>query len=236
MSDDEMGEPTEPQLGSWILPGHIVERTTAGNRWIERGGVHCSHCRGEIAGPTYYDVEFRVAPGPDGARHWGLGFDTCSRACAERLAARAPQRPPSRMATEGNPTDPGVRGDGWIFAFRAVGEYPEDTDRSGKWLVFLPVDEIDAFWARVREAVRAGRLGDSAKVATRATTDRQRGIRTHVVCIYTYDHADTADVWRIRRALRVELGVTWRIAYKADEATAKGQYAASVQRVSLYYA
>ncbi len=232
--DEITGTPTEPQPGTWILPGRITERATAGNRWIEPGGMECLHCHGKIAGPTYYRVVFDAAPGPNGERYSGIACDTCSRECAEQYATLRPTYSAGLLPTEGNPTDPAVRSKVWIHAFRAAtGSYPDDTDRSGKWLVFLPADEIDAFWARVREAIQSGRLGDQAKVATRAKKDLRDGVGKHVVCIYTYDHDDRADVWRIRAELR-ELGVTWRIYYKADEATMNGRYAAPGQRVSLY--
>ncbi len=237
MGDETENETTDtgPRPGTWILPGRITERTTAGNRWMEnpRTRTRCLHCDGEITGPAYYEVVFDAAPGPDGAHYGGIACDTCSRECAEQFATLRPSYPAHLLPTEGNPTDPATRGKPWIWAFRAVGDYPDDTDRSGKWLVFLKADEIDIFWVRVREAVQAGRLGSAAKVATRAIKDSRDGIGKHVVCIYTYDHSDTADVWRIRQVLR-DLGVTWRIYYKADEATMNGRYSAPGQRVSLY--
>jgi hypothetical protein len=38
--DETTDTPTEPQPGSWLLPGRITERTTAGNRWIEAGELY----------------------------------------------------------------------------------------------------------------------------------------------------------------------------------------------------
>ena len=56
-----------------------------------------------------------------------------------------------------------------------------------------------------------------------------------VICVYTYDWRDAADVGRVRQRLR-ELGMTQRIAYKSDEDTHMGKYRArGHSRISKYY-
>jgi hypothetical protein len=37
--------------------------------------------------------------------------------------------------------------------------YPDYTERSGKWLVFLPRNEADEMWFRIKDAVERGELG-----------------------------------------------------------------------------
>ncbi len=44
-----------------------------------------------------------------------------------------------------------------------------------------------------------------------------------MICVYTRDWQDRDDVRRVLGALR-ELGVSWRLAYKTDEATGAGVY------------
>jgi hypothetical protein len=44
-----------------------------------------------------------------------------------------------------------------------------------------------------------------------------------LICVYTRDWQDRDDVRRVLGALR-ELGVSWRLAYKTDEATGAGVY------------
>ncbi len=45
-----------------------------------------------------------------------------------------------------------------------------------------------------------------------------------VICVYTYDYADEADVRRVREELRA-LGFIDKLSYKADEDTLAGKYA-----------
>ena len=57
-----------------------------------------------------------------------------------------------------------------------------------------------------------------------------------VICVYTYDWTDEADVMRVRAELR-ELGFTAKISYKADSDTVAGNYAGAAKgRVGKYYA
>ena len=58
--------------------------------------------------------------------------------------------------TDGIPTQ--ERRDAWIHVFRQVGEYPEPTDRTGKWLIWLAARNIDRYWQTIKEAVEQGRL------------------------------------------------------------------------------
>jgi hypothetical protein len=96
----------------------------------------------------------------------------------------------------------------WIYAEREpnASEYPDNTPRSGKWLIFRTRAEVDAVWERVKDATKHGLLGPAAKVATAKPNPLGRPGR-HVVCVYTYDWRDEADVLRVREVLR-RLGIT----------------------------
>jgi hypothetical protein len=123
----------------------------------------------------------------------------------------------------------------WLHASRRDDTYPEDSERSGKWLLFIPVAEIDAVWDKIRAATEEGRLGGSAKVATAKPSPLAKNPARRVICIYTYDWKDEADVRRVRGELR-ELGFTAKIAYKADSDTRAGNYAGKAKgRVSRYF-
>ncbi len=124
--------------------------------------------------------------------------------------------------------------DYYIRAQRKKGRYKKPTRRSGKWLVFVKEDDVDAVWAKIREAVEEGRLGGSAKVST-AKPNPLGKPGTRVVCVYTYDSNDRQDVERIREELR-KLGITDKIPYKTDEDTMAGRYAVfGDKRISKCY-
>ncbi len=123
----------------------------------------------------------------------------------------------------------------WLFAERKVGQYSEHTEHGGKWLIFVPVEKIDEVWARIKLAIEEGRLGDRAKVATARPNANAASPDKRVICVYTYRWTDEKDVRRIRQALR-ELGITWKIPYKADEDTYSGRYVnRGDKRISKYY-
>ena len=123
----------------------------------------------------------------------------------------------------------------WIYAYRKAGSYPEHTDRGGKWLIFAPTESVDEIWERISLAVERGELGESAKVSTAKPNPDAADPSKHVICVYTYDSDDAADVRRIRAVLR-GLGMRHRIPYKTDRATERGEYRkAGHKRVSKYY-
>lgn len=121
----------------------------------------------------------------------------------------------------------------WLLADRERGAYPEPTAGSGKWLIFVSPERVDAMWATVKGATEAGRLGTAAKVATAKSSPLAGRSKDRVICVYTYDSDDELDVARVREELR-KLGVRWPISYKTDEATRQGKYSGHGQRVSKY--
>ncbi len=123
----------------------------------------------------------------------------------------------------------------WIYAQRKHGSYPKATDQSGKWLLFVPVENIDEVWATIKAATEAGKLGDCSKVATMRRNRNERDPRKKVICVYTYDSHDEADVRRIRQVLR-ELGFAGKLPYKTDQETLDGRYSHKGDRhISKYY-
>ena len=123
----------------------------------------------------------------------------------------------------------------WIYATRKKGKYPKPTPRSGKWLIFVSLKNVDEVWAKIKKAVEEGKLGDSAKVATAKPNPLATDPNTKVICVYTYDYTDEKDVKRIREELR-KLGITNKIPYKADEDTLSGKYRITGhKRISKYY-
>jgi hypothetical protein len=122
----------------------------------------------------------------------------------------------------------------WIWAdIELAADVPADDDNAGKWLVFVPTAAVDAAWAAIRDATFAGQLGDVVKVATRFPSPLRRVPGEHVICVYTRDFTDKADVTRVLIGLR-ELGFTQRLSYKTDAATYAGRYGRTAGRVASY--
>ena len=123
-----------------------------------------------------------------------------------------------------NPRAPSkIRDDYWVHAENP--NPPADwTDRSGKWLIFTSFKKLDQVWAMIHDDTVAGRLGMSAKAATSKANGLAKNPFIKVICVYTYDALDVANVMRVRERLR-EIGFTKKLSYKTDEATNLGVYA-----------
>ena len=118
---------------------------------------------------------------------------------------------------------------------RKIGKYPKSKGKSGKWLVFVDVNNIDEVWQQIKNATENGKLGGSAKVATAKQNPNATNLDTKVICVYTYDWTDEQDVRRVREELRT-LGILKKIPYKTDEDTIIGKYSVKGnKRISKYY-
>lgn len=123
----------------------------------------------------------------------------------------------------------------YIHATRRAGSYPRKTEDSGKWLIFVPVLAVDEVWGRIRQATENGDLGGASKVATAKPNALTLHNNKRVICIYTYDCRDEADVMRVRAELR-KLGINESISYKPDKATRAWAYSRDGTRVGKYRA
>ena len=111
----------------------------------------------------------------------------------------------------------------------------DETSRVGKWLLFVPLENLDKAWGLIRQATLIGMLGNGSKTGTvKANPNRPDG-NDRVICVYTYDYSDAVDVFRVRKVLRI-LGFSGRIPYKTNDSTVSGLYATTGNtHVSLYY-
>ncbi|RYX83974.1 DUF1917 domain-containing protein [bacterium] len=152
---------------------------------------------------------------------------------AEKPVRKKAVRKPQIAQDETGPKPSEEMNKPWLVAMRKTGEYPQPTENSGKWLVFVPLAEVDAMWAQIKSATEEGKLGGASKVAT-AMPNRYRSDEK-VICVYTCDWTNEEDVKRIRGELR-KLGIERKIAYKADSDTRSGKYRASGDsNISKYY-
>lgn len=123
----------------------------------------------------------------------------------------------------------------WIIQ-DAPGVRPDaiEDELAGKWLIFLPPEQVDDAWRLVRDATISGILGISAKVSTAKENPDSRD-NMKVIYVYTPDWRDEPDVMRVREGLR-ELGFVDRIGYKRNIETFRGEYSKKGKRVTFYSA
>lgn len=106
--------------------------------------------------------------------------------------------------------------------------------RPGKWIIFVTRTRVDALWEQIRRAVLAGRLGHAAKVSTARPDRLSPDPKKHMICVYTANEHDAAEVRRVRGVLR-GLGVTWKIPYKSDAPARKRQFEGMAGPAAKYY-
>jgi uncharacterized protein YprB with RNaseH-like and TPR domain len=95
--------------------------------------------------------------------------------------------------------------------------------KSGKWLLYINIEELDLTWQKIKKATEEGLLGTYSKAATKRQNPNAVSENEKVICIYTYDWSDKKDVFRIEKALR-EIGIYQTLYYKADIDTLNGKY------------
>lgn len=187
------------------------------SKWIQ-----CITC-GQVPTETVYKV--RIPPQIQGdKKSYPISTVCCSEECADKWVATYEPHFYMLEEMEGNDLLPTQeKKPGWIYCFRKTGFYPDDTERSGKWLIWLSSETIDRYWTKIKQAVEGGKLGDAAKVSTAGSLSMKHP--RYVMCVYTYDYEDRDDVMRIRQVLR-DLGIRREIPYKADEDTHRLRYGA----------
>lgn len=117
----------------------------------------------------------------------------------------------ARMAHDADAVPSQVAGVYWIEAKCEVETLPP-TSRAGRWIIPTTVSEVDALWEKIKAATRAGKLGYKSKVST-APRDLGKDRNDRVIHVVTADADNTADVARVREALR-ELGINENIQYE----------------------
>ncbi|KAK6854742.1 hypothetical protein PG995_009835 [Apiospora arundinis] len=75
--------------------------------------------------------------------------------------------------------------------------------RCGKWMIFSPVHAVNDIWALVAKATANNELGIAAKVAPRSAVDQRT---ERLICVYTADFSDKADVQKVAAKLK-QLGL-----------------------------
>lgn len=168
---------------------------------------------------------------------------------AKKSARRQPTPPSAQPATVGNPWPDGLPSavveSFWIsvhtespidMPLAPLTLQPEDPIRriapGGKWLLFVDRADVDRVWSLLVPIVKKGLLGPFAKVATARPNPLARDPNKHVICVYTSDAENRADVFRVRDVLR-QLGFTSPISYKTDAMTLQGKYEGS-GRIAKY--
>jgi hypothetical protein len=136
-------------------------------------------------------------------------------------------------------TDPctAPKGAHWVHAFSPTDTADLDPLLVGKWLIYISCQHVGYCWPRVRDATESGSLGIQAKISTDwgkahdlmgMIAEGLGGWRDHVICVYTSDWHDRADVARVgSRLAEIDAVRTQILRYKPDAFTFGGTWAGS---------
>jgi hypothetical protein len=117
---------------------------------------------------------------------------------------------------------------GWVWS-RQNAPVSSDENRCGKWMLFPRCAQAVSAWRIVAQAGHDGQIW-LAKISPRATRGR------HLICVYTADFTDQADVETVVRRLDAFGLVERTVYYKPDIFTAARIYnrTRSANRASIY--
>lgn len=204
--------------------------------WLERLGVSVESERGPVLPAAQKSSAPNAKPFCKSAKAEWNGGRASGGEDAARMRGAAPPAPSFMSGGASDLRKPSeVTDDFWVNAKRRVTAYPPHTERGGKWLVFVPTSKVDGAWEQIKAALEIGELGEEAKVSTARPNANAANPAKKVICVYTYDGDDEADVRRVRNSLR-HLGFTEPLSWKPDQATREGQYQVRGHtRVSRYW-
>ncbi|KAK2015366.1 DUF1917-domain-containing protein [Colletotrichum eremochloae] len=74
--------------------------------------------------------------------------------------------------------------------------------KAGKWMLFCQPKDVDEVWRVVARATANNELGIAAKVAPWDSHNDPTGRKDRIVCIYTADFSDKADVTRVLQKIQ----------------------------------
>lgn len=116
------------------------------------------------------------------------------------------------------------------------GHHDDETRQTyvGKWMIFVPIEQLDSMWEKIKIATKEGKLGIESKTSTAKPNPNATGPEK-VIIVYTRDWTDEKDVMRVRKELR-NLGIINKIPYKRDIDSIAGKYRVSGdKKISKYY-
>jgi hypothetical protein len=107
----------------------------------------------------------------------------------------------------------------WHFKISPLCKSFVSGDMTGKWCIFVPRDNVDAAWDKIKDALERNQLL-CAKVSTVLPSMAHGNI--HVICVYTDNWANAQDLTYVRDVLRT-LGFEEELGYKRDVDTRSGR-------------
>lgn len=112
----------------------------------------------------------------------------------------------------------------------------KNTKNSGKWLIFVPTENLDATWGIIFKLLKEGKLWLYAKTATMKPNPNAPDLNIKVICVYTANYKNKKNVVDILWTLwEAGVKIPKVFNYKADRDTGGTKYAnQGAKNISIY--
>lgn len=121
----------------------------------------------------------------------------------------------------------------WLYA-RDKGKQPVENMKGGKWMLFVPRNELDTCWKHLVEGIHLG-LIEEIKTSIPNELNPRNAKDTFAIMVYTKDYSDIENVEKVLRYIEgANLTKGKTIYYKTNEATKKALYSGGKERAWLY--
>lgn len=121
----------------------------------------------------------------------------------------------------------------WLYA-RSKDKKVIENLKGGKWMLFVPKDELDYCWKHLVKGVQRG-LIEEIKVSIPNELNPRNAVNTFAIMMYTHDYEDKKEVEEVLRYIEdANLNKGKLIYYKTNVATKKALYSGGKEKSWLY--
>jgi hypothetical protein len=107
----------------------------------------------------------------------------------------------------------------WIYANNPYDKSIIDPNLTGKLMLFIKKDQLDAQWNIIKKATEDGRLGYNSKCSTAALNPNAIDDIHGLICVYTADYQNMDEIYSIEKKLRKLIQYQGTMYYKTDMQT-----------------
>lgn len=113
----------------------------------------------------------------------------------------------------------------WVYAMspdNVFSGWSSKYHRTGKWMIYVPDEELDSTWELVAKAVEEG-IAPCAKCSTALPNPRQESHGSKIICVYVDNYETEITNKRVLTSLR-NIGIKGKLKFKRDAETFDGVY------------
>lgn len=110
----------------------------------------------------------------------------------------------------------------WHFAWAPYSRF-RSSYITGKWMIYVPDNELDEVWSRVKDAVEQEGIAPGAKCSTALVNPRQESHGSKIICVYVDHYKAEEETKEVLTHLR-RIGIKGKLKFKRDKETFESVY------------